>query len=128
MTMATVWANHLILDRVVTSADGDHVGMVDDIELSEPGQGELPVITAFLSGPTALGPRIGGRLGLWWLSIGRRLRPDDVEYPNRIPVEVVKTLDVRGVELTIPAKEVSTRRLHDWQLAKIILRIPGNGS
>ena len=90
--------------------------MVDDIELSEPDGDELPVITAFLSGPTALGPRIGGRLGRWWLSIGRRLRPDDVEYPNRIPVEVVKTLDVRGVELTIDADQVSTRRLHDWLL------------
>jgi hypothetical protein len=126
--MATVWANHLILDRVITAADGDHVGMVDDIELSEPDGDEPPVITAFLSGPTALGPRIGGRLGLWWLSIGRRLRPEDVEYPNRIPVGVVKTLDVRGVELTIDAEQVSTRRLHDWLLTKIIRRIPGNGS
>lgn len=133
--MTSVWANHFIFDRVITAADGQHVGMVDDIELSDPWDDaaqpaveRAPELTALLSGPTALGPRLGGRIGTWWLALGRRLRPTGRGYPNRIPVEAVKTFDIRGVELKIDTSEVATRRLDDWILEHIVLRIPGNGS
>jgi hypothetical protein len=38
-------------------------GRVDDLELTVPGAGQPPVLTALLCGSTAFGPRLGGRLG-----------------------------------------------------------------
>ena len=51
-------------------------------------------MTALLCGPTAFGPRIGGRLGTWWQAIGRRLRPVTDPYPNRIPTELIDHVEV----------------------------------
>jgi hypothetical protein len=122
--MSTVmWANQTLLDRLLIAADGQDVGMVDDLELSDTAEPEL---TALLSGPTALGPRIGGHLGVWWLSIGRRLRPDSDPYPNRIPIDLIKTLNHRGITLKTDAETLPTRRLFDWTLTKIVSRIPGH--
>lgn len=121
----TMWANRTLLDRLLISADGDHVGMVDDIELSDDAQ---PVITALLSGPTAFGPRIGGRLGSWWLAIGRRMRPADDPYPNRVAFEAVSQIDHRGITLMLDAAHVPTRRLRGWARDKVIARLPGSGA
>src|SRR5216110_2722073 len=71
----------------------DARGRVDDLELTIPGPGEPPVLTALLCGPTAFGPRLGGRLGTWWQAIGRRLRPVTDSYPNRIPLELIDHVD-----------------------------------
>lgn len=120
----TMWANRDLLDRLLISADGQPVGMVDDLELSD---GPRPELTALLSGPTALGPRIGGRLGTWWLAIGRRLRPADDPYPNRVPFTQVTDIDHRGIHLSAAAADVPTRRLRGWTRDKIIARIPGSG-
>jgi sporulation protein YlmC with PRC-barrel domain len=124
----TMWANRSLLDRLLISADGDHVGMVDDIEMSEPPGSQAPAITALLSGPSALGPRIGGRLGSWWLAIGRRLRPSDDPYPNRVPFDKVVSIDHRGIGLALAADEVPTRRMRGWARDKIINRLPGSGA
>jgi hypothetical protein len=125
--MSTAWANQTLLDRLLIASGGEPVGMVDDLELSEPAEGELPEITALLSGPTALGPRIGGRPGNWWLSIGRRMRPADDPSPNRVPFDHVASIDHRGVTLDVPAHDVPTRRLRGWVRDKIIGRLPGSG-
>jgi sporulation protein YlmC with PRC-barrel domain len=120
-----LWANEVLLDHLIVSSDGEHVGMVDDLELSD---GAQPRVTALLSGPTAFGARLGGRPGIWWLAIGRRLRPDSDPYPNRIPIDDLKEVDHRGLTLRVRASEVPSRRLFDWALEKVIVRIPGNGS
>ena len=130
MTGKTGWqhpvcdANDLLLDRLILDADGQPVGMVDDLELSDPADG-APVITAILCGPTALGPRIGGRLGTWWLAIGRRLRPLDDPYPVRIPFTEVTGLDRRQLTIRHRAGASGTWRLRDWVYDKLISRIPG---
>jgi hypothetical protein len=80
---------------------GEPLGKIDDLELTEPPDGGAPVLTALLCGPTALAPRIGGRLGAWWGAIGRRLRPTDEEYPNRIPIRQVASVDRFEVRLTV---------------------------
>jgi hypothetical protein len=118
-------ANDLLLDRLILDADGQPVGMVDDLELGDPDGGGALVITAILCGPTALGPRIGGRLGTWWLSIGRRLRPLDDPYPVRIPFGDVTGLDRRELTVRRAAADYGTRRLRDWVYGKLISRIPG---
>jgi hypothetical protein len=82
----TLSANDSLLDRQILDVAGEPVGRVDDVELTEPEDGRPPVLTALLCGPTALGPRIGGRIGTWWLAIGRRLRARDDPCPNRIPI------------------------------------------
>jgi hypothetical protein len=124
----TIWANLTLLDRLLISVDGEHVGMVDDLELSDPPGSQAPVITALLSGPTALGPRIGGRLGSWWLAIGRRLRPADDPYPNRVPFNKVVSIDHRGIGLALSANDVPTRPMRGWIREKIINRLPGSGA
>ncbi|MCU1656659.1 MAG: hypothetical protein JWO57_1315 [Pseudonocardiales bacterium] len=125
--MAIVWANETLLDRLIVANDGGHVGMVDDLELSDPTSRKGPRVTALLSGPTALGPRLGGRPGTWWLAIGRRLRPEDDPYPNRIPVEDITSIDHRSVTLAVDAESVATRRLRGWARDKVIGRLPGSG-
>jgi hypothetical protein len=118
-------ANDLLLDRLILDRDGQPVGMVDDLELSEPGDGGAPVITAILCGPTALGPRIGGHLGTWWLAIGRRLRPLGDPYPVRIPFEDVIALDRRQLTVRGSGADYGTGQLREWVYQKVISRIPG---
>jgi hypothetical protein len=119
-------ANDLLLDRQLTDSRGVPTGRVDDLELSDPGPGRPPVLTALLSGPTAFGPRIGGRLGTWWLAVGRRLRPVEDPYPNRIPVELVDHVDRIEITLLCPRETLGSYRFGHWVRDKIISRIPGN--
>ena len=86
-------ANDLLLDRELIDCNGMPAGRVDDLELSDPAPGEPPVLTALLCGPTAFGPRLGGRLGTWWQAIGRRLRPVTDSYPNRIDAALLDHVD-----------------------------------
>lgn len=124
--MDVVWANSLLLDRLLVASDGTSVGMIDDLELSEPGDGSPPVITAFLCGPTALGARIGGRVGAWWSAVGARLRPVSTSDPNRIPIALVKDVDASSARLTVPAEDLDTERLHQWLGRHLIDKMPGS--
>lgn len=123
----TLSANDALLDRQILDVDGQPVGRVDDLELTEPGDGGPPVLTALLCGPTALGPRLGGRIGTWWLSVGRRLRARDDPYPNRIPVSQVGDAQPSEITLTVSRDELDADRLRDWVRDKVIARIPGSG-
>lgn len=120
-----VWVNQALFDRLILDDDGDPVGLVDDLELTDM-RGELRW-TAILCGPMALGPRIGDRIGTWWLSVGRRLRPGDDPAPARIPVTAIRQLDRGEVYLNVPAEETGTLALRRWVDEKIIKRIPGSG-
>jgi hypothetical protein len=119
----TLWVNEVIYDRLIVDRDGEHSGMIDDIELTDAGDGL--VWTAILSGPTALGPRIGGRLGLWWASVARRLRQGADGEPARVPVERIAQLDHREVRLDVARADIGNGALRDWVLEKVITRIPG---
>lgn len=119
-------ANDLLLDRQIFDSVGRPAGRVDDLELSDPIPGQPPVLTALLCGPTAFGPRIGGRLGTWWLAIGRRLRPVTDPYPNRIPVELIDCVDRLEISLLTVRQNLDTDRFRRWVEDKIIGRIPGN--
>jgi hypothetical protein len=117
--------NELLLDRQIFDTDGQPVGKVDDLEFTAPEDGGPPVLTAILCGPLALGPRIGGRLGRWWASVGRRLRPNDDPQPARIPVSHVDHVDRTELVLTVSRDHLDTDRLRDWTRDHIIDRIPG---
>lgn len=119
-------ANDLLLDRELIDCNGIPAGRVDDLELTAPEAGEPPVLTALLSGPTAFGPRLGGRLGTWWQAIGRRLRPVTDSYPNRIDMELVDHVDRLEITLHTAREGLSSYRFRRWTEEKIIGRIPGS--
>ncbi|HET7304531.1 MAG TPA: hypothetical protein VFJ12_08300 [Segeticoccus sp.] len=130
MREMTEWAtdvvdvNDLLLDRQIFDSEGVPVGKVDEIEFSEGPEGP-PVLTALLCGPTALGPRIGGPLGLLWYSVGRRMREDANPQPTRIPLHLVRTISRTEVTLAVPGEEVELNRMSNWTRDKVIGRIPG---
>jgi hypothetical protein len=119
-------ANDLLLDRELIDCNGMPAGRVDDLELTVPGPGGPPVLTALLSGPTAFGPRLGGRLGTWWQAIGRRLRPVSDPYPNRIGAGLIDHVDRLEITLLAPREELDSYRFRRWTEEKIIGRIPGS--
>jgi hypothetical protein len=61
-----------LLDRQIVDPDGGLIGKVDDLEFDDDGVGNY-FVSALLMGPDPLGARLGGRLGNWVSSIGRRL-------------------------------------------------------
>lgn len=119
-------ANDLLLDRELIDSQGMPAGRVDDLELTVPGPGEPPVLTALLCGPTAFGPRLGGRLGTWWQAIGRRLRPVTESYPNRIPAELLDHVGRLKITLLTRREHLDSYRFRQWTGEKIIGRIPGS--
>jgi hypothetical protein len=120
-------ADELLLDRQIFDVDGLPLGKVDDLELTEAEDGGPPVLTAILTGPLALGPRIGGRLGEWWSAVGRRLRPNDDPQPNRIPLTQVERCDRTELKLNVSRDRLDADRLRDWTRDHIIAPIPGSG-
>jgi hypothetical protein len=120
-------AARAMLDHLVVDADGQPLGRVDDIEMRLPGPGGAPVVTALLCGPLALGPRLGGRIGTWWLSVGRRLRPEAHPGPVRIPVELIVGVRPGEVCLGARADDVDATRLRNWFRDKVVAPIPGSG-
>ena len=119
-------ANDLLLDRELIDCNGMPAGRVDDLELSDPEPGQPPVLTALLCGPTAFGPRLGGRPGTWWQAIGRRLRPVTGSYPNRIVTELVDHVDRLEITLLTPRENLDSYRFRQWAGEKVIGRIPGS--
>lgn len=121
-------ATYSLLDRQLVDPNGRLAGKVDDLELTDPtfdanGAGPAPAVVAILSGPAALGPRLGGRLGKTVAGIWRRLHPDEDPRPTRIPFEEVARLSDH-VELGL-----SWQALHqhhtEWLSTKLISRLPG---
>lgn len=121
-----VSARGLLLDRQIYDVDGEPVGKVDDLEFERRPQGP-PVLSALLTGPTAFGPRITGRLGSWWTAIGRRLRPFADPYPNRIPMPDLVRLDQAMLVVGMSRDRIGTDRLQVWVGEHVIGRIPGAG-
>src|ERR1044071_9402965 len=113
-------ANDLLLDRQLIDSRGMPAGRVDDLELSDPGPGQPPVLTALLCGPTAYGPRIGGRLGTWWLAIGRRPRPSTAPPPTRTPLDRVDHVAGRELPLLSAREELDSSRSRRWVEDKVI--------
>lgn len=118
-----LWVNELLLDRQIFDVDGNPVGKVDDLEFTMPEDGGAPVLTAFLSDPTALGPRMGGRFGAWWLSFGRRLRTRGALHPNRVPITLVDEVNHSEVRLTVPGNGLDAERSRRGNRESIIRRL-----
>lgn len=125
MSRRVIHASLDLLDRQVLDCNGEPVGKVDDVELTDPEQGP-PRLAALLLGPQAYGQRLGGRLGTWIASTGVRLSGTDL--PIRIPIEAVKEIGV-SIELNVPLEDIArVEQLEQWLREHLIERIPGAGS
>jgi hypothetical protein len=124
----TVAGRHLdaalnLLDRQIIDPDGRLLGNVDDLELTERDDGRL-VVTALLTGPGALGPRLGGRLGHWTVAVWRRLRVDRDPEPGRIDAADISRID-SAVHLSVRLDDPDLDGLERWVDEHVISRIPG---
>jgi sporulation protein YlmC with PRC-barrel domain len=113
------------LDRQIVDSDGRMAGKVDDLELEKRDDGSL-VVTALLSGPGALGPRLPGFLGRAVIAAWRRLSSDGAPSPARIDYSAVKTI-ASAVELSLPRSELPNQELERWARSRIISKLPGAG-
>lgn len=114
-------ANLELLDRQVLDRDGRMVGKVDDIEIEE-RDGRL-YVTALLSGPGALGPRLGGGVSTMvtatWSRLSGRTEPARVEWHQ---VEWVDT----AVRLTVDRATAAVDGFETWMRDRVIAAIPGH--
>jgi hypothetical protein len=113
-----------LLDRQVSDPDGRLVCKVDDLELVEPVDGGPPYVTAILAGPAAVGARLGGVLGRWFVAVQRRLHPDVDPQPARIDFGVVQDIKT-GITVTLRREQLEANRFEAWTRDNMIDKIPG---
>jgi sporulation protein YlmC with PRC-barrel domain len=115
-----------LLDRQVVDSDGRMAGKVDDLELVEDDDGRLTV-SALLTGPGALGPRLGGAVGAVATATWSRLsgRPED--RPGRIDLGLVADVGT-VVTLSVRRSEVDTQGFEAWVRTRVIEALPGAGA
>jgi sporulation protein YlmC with PRC-barrel domain len=114
------------LDRQVLDPDGEPVCKVDDLELDLDDTGR-PYVTAILSGPRALGPRLGGRLGRWTAAVATRLAEKETETSatQRLDFGLVTEID-SAITVSRPVAELALQPLEKWVDDHVISRIPGS--
>jgi hypothetical protein len=98
---------------------------VDDLELERQEDGSLAV-TAILTGPGALGPRLPGALGRLTVAVWRRLHADRFPAPGRIPLAAVTGIG-SAVTLSALRRDLPTQTLERWARAHVVEPIPGAG-
>ncbi|MDG6101615.1 hypothetical protein Daura_38870 [Dactylosporangium aurantiacum] len=112
-----------LLDRQIVDLAGEPVGKVDDVELTEVDG--VPHVAALLSGPQALGRRLGGRLGDWISGVAGRVHPREHPDPLRIPWDLVASHD-SAVTLTVRRELLAEPLLEQWLRDHVVGRIPGS--
>jgi sporulation protein YlmC with PRC-barrel domain len=121
----TLDLNLHLLDRQVIDSDRRYVCKIDDLELEIDESGR-PYVVAILVGPRALGPRLGGRLGRWMSSIGRRLSEGQRAQPPRIDFAQVTDI-ASAITIARSHDELDVTALEQWVDTYVISRIPGSG-
>ncbi|MFF0722998.1 hypothetical protein [Verrucosispora sp. NA02020] len=114
-----------LLDRQLVDVAGRLVGKVDDVEFAFDANG-VPYLCTLLSGPGALGARVGGRLGRMLVLTAERFVTDRPVAPLRIPYDLVDRVD-SAVRLRVPAEELTPSPVEEWLRRRLIGRIPGSG-
>jgi sporulation protein YlmC with PRC-barrel domain len=111
-----------LLDRQILDNDGRMVGKVDDLELEERDDGRV-YVTALLSGPGALGPRLGGALDTLvtsaWSRLSGRTEPARVEWSQVASVGA-------AVRLAVGRTTVGVDGFETWMRDRVIGAIPGS--
>jgi hypothetical protein len=112
-----------LLDRQLIDPDGRLIGKVDDLELTETDSGRL-VLSAVLTGPGALGHRLGGRIGSWMIRGWQRLHPAEGPEPNRVDVADIVRID-SAVHLARGADALGLQGFERWLHDRLTRHIPG---
>jgi sporulation protein YlmC with PRC-barrel domain len=113
-----------LLDRQVQDPEGNAVCKVDDLELTVPEDGGPPVVTAILSGPQALAPRIGGLTGRWLLFWSHALSRTGTDQPDRIPFELVSGIG-SAITITRTRRGLGIQGNEDRVRTYLVERLPG---
>ncbi|MER5458676.1 hypothetical protein ABT008_28295 [Micromonospora sp. NPDC002389] len=114
-----------LLDRQLVDVAGRLLGKVDDVEFAFDADG-VPYLRTVLSGPGALGARVGGRLGRMLVLTAERFVTDRPVAPLRIPYDLVARVD-SAVWLRVSAEELAPSPVEEWLRRRLIGRIPGSG-
>ncbi|HET8719227.1 MAG TPA: hypothetical protein VFM50_15920 [Nocardioidaceae bacterium] len=118
-------ANEDLLDRQILDKDGLMVAKVDDVEIEQLDDGRV-VVTGLLTGPGALGPRLGGFLGALTTAAWSRLAERPEGQPKRIGFEHVREIDT-AVRLDVARGDLDVDGLEAWTRERVIEAIPAAG-
>jgi sporulation protein YlmC with PRC-barrel domain len=113
---------HLFDRQVVRADDGRLVCKVDDLETASDEHGR-PYVTAILTGPLALGPRVGGVIGRLIVATTELFRPEEDPTPQRIAMALVSDIG-SAIQIGGNPQEPALER---WARRNIIAPIPGSG-
>ena len=114
-----------LLDRQILDKDDMMVAKVDDVELEQRADGSI-VVTGFLTGPGALGPRLGGFLGAVSVAAWSRLANRAEDDPARVDYRDVAKIGT-AVHLAVGHGDVDVAGLEDWTRERIISAFPAAG-
>lgn len=109
---------HLLDRQVVRDRDGRLLCKVDDLEVRP---GDRPYVTAILSGPLALGPRVGGVPGWLITQTDELFRREESPGPYRIDMSLVSDIG-SAVQVAGDRQDLALER---WLARNVVERIPG---
>ena len=115
-----------LMDRQLVDTHGRMVGKVDDVELEEREDGRL-VVSGLLTGPGALGPRLGGGLGAMVTATWSRLSGCPSDQPRRVDFSLVDEIGT-VVRLAVSRESSDVEGLdglETWMRDRVIGAIPG---
>jgi sporulation protein YlmC with PRC-barrel domain len=118
------WAALQLLDRQLIDRDGKMCGNVDDVELELHEDGTVHV-SALLSGPGVLAPRIGLRRLGDWLRRAHAIVEGDGDDPARIALARVADIGDH-VTVSLHREDLGTFHGERWVRDHLIGRIPGS--
>jgi sporulation protein YlmC with PRC-barrel domain len=113
-----------LMDRQIVDTNGRMVAKVDDVELEERDDGRI-VVTGFLTGPGALGPRLGGAVGAVTTAVWSRLSGRDADQPRRIDFSHVQEIST-VITLSVSRRTVGVDGAETWMRDKVITALPGH--
>lgn len=124
MDARSLWAALHLLDRQLVDREGRMCGNVDDVEIDLDADGRA-YVSALLSGPGTLAPRLGMRRYGDWMRRAHALVHGDGEDPARIPLARVAGID-NHVTVSLEHDELGSMDGERWVRDHIIGRIPGS--
>jgi len=119
-----LWAALHLLDRQLIDREGRMCGNVDDVEIEIDEDGRA-YVSALLSGPGTLAPRLGMRRYGDWMRRAHALVDGDGDDPARIPLARVADIN-NHVTVSLEHDELGSVDGERWVRDHIIGRIPGS--